>query len=187
MKTPGKIESRILRAALGGGPGTIVGGADVPGMGKMDPRMRNVGGELYWRELVALANSLEPDLILIPGDLFDGAKTTPEVLVAPFRDLKPRFGTYFSAGNHDEFGDVPHFFSALADAGVRVLIVDRNATTRTVLAEIAGRWGMWAESSASAPAPSRTLAKWAREEKKGESLTATGIWTVPLTACTRST
>ena len=35
----------------------IVGGADVPGMGKMDPRMRNVGGELYWRELVALANS----------------------------------------------------------------------------------------------------------------------------------
>jgi hypothetical protein len=34
-----------------------VGGADVPGMGKMDPRMRNVGGELYWRELVALANS----------------------------------------------------------------------------------------------------------------------------------
>ena len=43
-------------------------------------------------------------------------------------------------------------------AGVRVLIVDRNATTRTVLAEIAGRWGMWAESSASAPAGLACLA-----------------------------
>jgi signal transduction histidine kinase/CheY-like chemotaxis protein/streptogramin lyase len=36
--------------------------------------------------------------------------------------------------------------------GVRVLIVDGNATTRTVLAEIAVRWGMLAETAASAPA-----------------------------------
>jgi hypothetical protein len=33
-----------------------VGSAEVPGMGKMDPKMRNLGGELYWRELVALAD-----------------------------------------------------------------------------------------------------------------------------------
>ena len=34
-----------------------VGSGEVPGIGKMDPKMKNVGGELYWRELVALADS----------------------------------------------------------------------------------------------------------------------------------
>ncbi len=37
-------------------------------------------------------------------------------------------------------------------AGVRVLILDGNATTRTVLEEIAGQWGMLAETAASASA-----------------------------------
>ncbi len=33
-----------------------VGSAEVPGIGKMDPKMRNVGGELYWQDLIALAD-----------------------------------------------------------------------------------------------------------------------------------
>lgn len=37
-----------------------VGSGEVPGMGKMDPQMKNTGGELYWRELVALADSQAP-------------------------------------------------------------------------------------------------------------------------------
>jgi len=34
-----------------------VGSGDVPGIGKMDPNMKNIGGELYWQELVSLADS----------------------------------------------------------------------------------------------------------------------------------
>jgi hypothetical protein len=34
-----------------------VGSAEVPGMGKMDPKMKNTGGELYWKDLVLLADS----------------------------------------------------------------------------------------------------------------------------------
>ncbi len=34
-----------------------VGSGEVPGIGRMDPHMENVGGELYWKELVALADS----------------------------------------------------------------------------------------------------------------------------------
>lgn len=33
-----------------------VGSADVPGIGKMDPKMKNPGGETYWKELVAIAD-----------------------------------------------------------------------------------------------------------------------------------
>jgi hypothetical protein len=34
-----------------------LGSGVVPGIGKMDPGMRNIGSELYWRELVALVDS----------------------------------------------------------------------------------------------------------------------------------
>src|SRR5437867_2327553 len=33
-----------------------VGSAEVPGIGKMDPKMKNPGGEMYWRDLVAIAD-----------------------------------------------------------------------------------------------------------------------------------
>jgi hypothetical protein len=32
-----------------------IGSGDIPGIGTMDPKMRNVGGQLYWKDLVALA------------------------------------------------------------------------------------------------------------------------------------
>ena len=34
-----------------------VGSGEVPGIGKMDPKMQNVGGELFWKDLVVLADS----------------------------------------------------------------------------------------------------------------------------------
>jgi len=33
-----------------------VGSADVPGLSKMDPKMKNTGGGLYWRDLVTIAD-----------------------------------------------------------------------------------------------------------------------------------
>ena len=38
-----------------------VGSAEVPGIGKMDPKMKNVGGELYWKDMVALADGGTPN------------------------------------------------------------------------------------------------------------------------------
>ena len=34
-----------------------VGSGEVPGIGKMDPKMINLGGELFWTDLVMLADS----------------------------------------------------------------------------------------------------------------------------------
>lgn len=33
-----------------------VGSAEVPGLSKMDPKMKNTGGDLYWRDLVTIAD-----------------------------------------------------------------------------------------------------------------------------------
>jgi len=38
-----------------------VGSAKAPGIGAMDPKMKNLGGELYWKNLVTLADGKAPD------------------------------------------------------------------------------------------------------------------------------
>jgi hypothetical protein len=37
-----------------------VGSAEVPGLSKMDPEMRNAGGEMYWEDLAAIADARHP-------------------------------------------------------------------------------------------------------------------------------
>jgi uncharacterized protein len=75
----------------------------------------------FSRRIVSLITRLNPDVVFIAGDIFDGVKVDPERLAAPFKQLSPRFGVYFATGNHDEFGDTRSFLAALEGAGIRVL------------------------------------------------------------------
>jgi predicted MPP superfamily phosphohydrolase len=86
-----------------------------------DLHLGHVNGLGFSRRIVALAASLRPDIVFLPGDLFDGTKADPDLLVAPFNQLSPPFGIYFSTGNHDEFGNVARYSAALTRAGIRVL------------------------------------------------------------------
>ena len=86
-----------------------------------DLHLGHVNQSAFSKRMVTKAAQLSPDIILFPGDVFDGAKTDPDRLAAPFKQLSPPFGMYFSTGNHDEFGDTPHFLSALKQAGIRIL------------------------------------------------------------------
>jgi predicted MPP superfamily phosphohydrolase len=86
-----------------------------------DLHLGHINGPGFSRRIVAMAVRLNPDLVLIPGDLFDGGKADPRALAEPFRALHPPFGSYFSTGNHDEFGDTAYFIKVLSDAGIRVL------------------------------------------------------------------
>lgn len=75
----------------------------------------------FSKRIVALAGRLKPDIVFIAGDFFDGGKTDAERMAAPFKQLSPPFGIYFSTGNHDEFGDAAGFLAAVKNAGIRVL------------------------------------------------------------------
>ena len=86
-----------------------------------DLHLGNINGAGFSRRLVALASGLKPDIVFIPGDLFDGTKANLDRLAAPFKDLAPPFGVYFSTGNHEEFGGKAHYLEAAARAGMRVL------------------------------------------------------------------
>jgi predicted MPP superfamily phosphohydrolase len=78
-------------------------------------------GAGFSRRIAALAQRLQPDIIFIPGDVFDGTKIDPFRAVEPLAQLAPPFGIFFATGNHDEFGNIAEDTRALRAAGIRVL------------------------------------------------------------------
>jgi len=86
-----------------------------------DLHLGNVNGLGFARRIAALAARLHPDIIFLPGDLFDGVHADHVRLIAPFKELTPPLGIYFSAGNHEEYGGEAHFTDVLTRIGIRVL------------------------------------------------------------------
>jgi predicted MPP superfamily phosphohydrolase len=86
-----------------------------------DLHLGHVNGAGFSRRIASLAESLNPDVIFFPGDLFDGGKSDAVALAEPFRALAPPFGSYFSTGNHDEFGNAALYGAVLTGVGIRVL------------------------------------------------------------------
>jgi predicted MPP superfamily phosphohydrolase len=86
-----------------------------------DIHLGHVNGVAFSRRLVAMASALRPDIVFIPGDLFDGTEVDLDHLVTPFKELDARFGTYFTTGNHEEFGGTAEKVLAVARAGIRVM------------------------------------------------------------------
>src|SRR3984957_3994988 len=86
-----------------------------------DLHLGPINGVRFCRRVVAAASGLKPDVVLIPGDLFDGTKGDLDRLVAPLRALTPPLGIYFSTGNHEEFTSPKQYIDAITRAGIRVL------------------------------------------------------------------
>jgi predicted MPP superfamily phosphohydrolase len=84
------------------------------------------------RKAVALANGLQPDLVLLTGDfvtvpMFGGkrhkkqAARTIEPCAGLLRPLQPRLGTWASLGNHDVASDPERIRTTLQAQGIPVL------------------------------------------------------------------
>ncbi len=86
-----------------------------------DLHLGHVNGLRFSRRMAAIAARLQPDIIFLPGDLFDGSKADLDQLLVPIRELAPPFGIFFSTGNHEEFGDPKHYLEPIARSGVRIL------------------------------------------------------------------
>lgn len=86
-----------------------------------DLHLGPVNGVGSSHKIAQLAIGLQPEIIFIAGDLFDGTKADPKALIAPLKQLSPPLGIYCSTGNHDEFGNVALYNAALQEAGIQVL------------------------------------------------------------------
>ena len=90
-----------------------------------DLHLGPINGARFCRRLVAQAARLQPDIVFLPGDLFDGTHADLDRLLEPFRELAAPLGIYFSTGNHEEFTATTQYIEAITKAGIRVLANER--------------------------------------------------------------
>jgi len=86
-----------------------------------DLHLGNARGARFARRVVAKIQQLQPDAVLISGDLFDGSKADLDALLKPWKGLSVPAGAYFVTGNHEEFTDRAQYLDAVERAGIRVL------------------------------------------------------------------
>jgi hypothetical protein len=86
-----------------------------------DLHLGNINRVAFSRRIVEMTARLKPDIVFIPGDLYDGGEANLDALVEPFSKLNAPLGIYFSSGNHEEFGGVEEKLGAISRAGIEIL------------------------------------------------------------------
>ena len=86
-----------------------------------DLHLGHVRNGSFLRRIVSKVMRENPDAVFLAGDLYDGTAIDAVKAAEPLRDLRAPHGTYFVAGNHEQFGDDSRYLSAVSNAGVRVL------------------------------------------------------------------
>lgn len=86
-----------------------------------DVHLGHVRGYRFSKRLAGLLTGLAPDIVLVGGDMYDGTEVDAKLLAEPFREIVTPLGTYFVAGNHEEFADRRKFLDAVRNSGVHVL------------------------------------------------------------------
>jgi uncharacterized protein len=80
--------------------------------------IRNVS---FLRRILRKVSQLRPDILLIPGDMFDGTTVDFAPLEKLLAEISIPLGAYFTAGNHEEFSSPAEYLDAVRRAGIRVL------------------------------------------------------------------
>ncbi|HET6345760.1 MAG TPA: metallophosphoesterase, partial [Myxococcota bacterium] len=82
-------------------------------------------GRAYVEAVVERTLALNPDLIVITGDLVDGSVAQLRDDVAPLGRLKAPHGVYFVTGNHEYYSGVDPWLDELRRLGIRPLRNER--------------------------------------------------------------
>lgn len=89
-----------------------------------DTHLGPVRGAGFSRRIVSMLNRLQPDVVFLTGDFYDGTAADLIGFANPLEDLTASLGAYFVTGNHEEFTIAQKYVEALAQAGVRVLHIE---------------------------------------------------------------
>ncbi len=88
-----------------------------------DIHLSTVGARPRLEKLVERINALEPDIILLPGDVVDESMTAEEEsrLTAIFRGLHAPLGVFSVLGNHEYYSGLEESLAFLRASGITVL------------------------------------------------------------------
>lgn len=94
-----------------------------------DLHLGHVRNRRFVHRVVRKLCALQPDIVFIAGDLYDGTAANFEQLAEPWKELTQGtesgaavpFGAYYIAGNHEEFYRNAEYLPPLLRAGIHVL------------------------------------------------------------------
>ncbi|MBN2616137.1 MAG: metallophosphoesterase [Bacteroidales bacterium] len=88
-----------------------------------DVHLGTVMGERHLNRIVQTANALQPDVILIPGDIIDEdiGPVVNSHMGSVLKTLKAKYGVYAVTGNHEYIGGVNNAKKFLSEHGVQML------------------------------------------------------------------
>ncbi|HHH18910.1 MAG TPA: metallophosphoesterase [Campylobacterales bacterium] len=84
----------------------------------------HIGGlidQAFIHTVVQKSNRLDPDIVVITGDLVDVALPHAHKALTELTQLQSRYGTYFVVGNHEYLHDVRAIIAAVKELGITVL------------------------------------------------------------------
>lgn len=84
-----------------------------------DIHLGTIHNSEYLKKIVHRTNSLNPDIVMITGDLVDSSTLLNEELVSPLNQIGAK--TFFSTGNHEQYEGVDRVVSLLNKTSVTVL------------------------------------------------------------------
>ncbi len=86
-----------------------------------DLHLGHVRNASFLRRVVRKLSRLSPDILFIPGDMFDGTTVDFRPISKSWAEFSAPLGSYFIAGNHEQFSSSDRYFDAVAQCGIRVL------------------------------------------------------------------
>lgn len=86
-----------------------------------DLHLGHVRNGSFLRRIVRKLSSLNPDVLFIPGDMFDGTAVDLDRLSEIWTEFSAPLGSYFIAGNHEQFFSSEKYFGAVTASGIRIV------------------------------------------------------------------
>jgi predicted MPP superfamily phosphohydrolase len=87
-----------------------------------DFQLGNIYRQNFTARVTRIINALDPYVVMIGGDLYDGVVCDEAALIKPLGALHPAGGIYAITGNHEYYlPDVPRALAAIRAAGITVL------------------------------------------------------------------
>lgn len=83
----------------------------------------------FMERVAAQVDALEPEMVVITGDLFDGMDGNLELSMDPLNAIRSKQGTFFVNGNHETYFGLDKTYALLDKTDIRVLkdeVVDIN-------------------------------------------------------------
>ena len=112
-------------------PDVVIHDVKIRGLGKdldglkvamlVDIHASDLNRREFVNAIAEKVNSLEPDLILIPGDFVDGSVKARYSDLEPISQLKAKYGVFGVTGNHEYYFDLQGWLKTIKDFGVRFL------------------------------------------------------------------